>query len=60
MAHKPLMPGRSEINQIELIIDLLGTPSDAIWPEYSSLPALKYVFRFFWLLLTEKMIKILI
>ncbi len=41
LAHKPLLPGRSEINQIELIIDLLGTPSDAIWPEYSSLPALK-------------------
>jgi hypothetical protein len=29
---------RSEINQLELIIDLLGTPSDNIWPEFSSLP----------------------
>ncbi|CAH0391260.1 unnamed protein product [Bemisia tabaci] len=41
LGHKPLLPGRSEIAQIELIIDLLGTPSDAIWPEYSSLPALQ-------------------
>lgn len=32
LLHKPLLPGRSEINQIELIIDLLGTPSEAIWP----------------------------
>ncbi|XP_046661696.1 cyclin-dependent kinase 10 [Homalodisca vitripennis] len=38
--HRPLLPGRSEIGQLELIVDLLGTPSDAIWPEYSSLPAL--------------------
>jgi hypothetical protein len=30
--------GRSEIQQIELIIDLLGTPNDSIWPEFSSLP----------------------
>jgi len=41
LAHKPLLPGKSEINQIELIIDLLGTPNDHIWPEFSSLPALQ-------------------
>ena len=40
LAHKPLLPGKSEINQIELVIDLLGTPNDSIWPEFSSLPAL--------------------
>jgi hypothetical protein len=33
--------GKSEINQLELIIDLLGTPNDHIWPEFSSLPALQ-------------------
>uniref|UniRef100_A0A1B6CMG3 Cyclin-dependent kinase 10 n=1 Tax=Clastoptera arizonana TaxID=38151 RepID=A0A1B6CMG3_9HEMI len=38
--HRPLLPGRSEIQQLEMIVDLLGTPSDGIWPEYSSLPAL--------------------
>lgn len=38
LINKPLLPGRSEINQLELIIDLLGTPNDSIWPEFSSLP----------------------
>lgn len=41
LAHKPLLPGKSEINQLELIINLLGTPNDSIWPEFSSLPALQ-------------------
>ncbi|BES99689.1 S_TKc [Nesidiocoris tenuis] len=40
LGHCPLLPGRSELHQLELIVDLLGTPSDNIWPEYSSLPAL--------------------
>lgn len=41
LAHKPLLPGVSEISQIELIIDLLGTPSETIWPDFSRLPALQ-------------------
>ncbi|KAG8036951.1 hypothetical protein G9C98_004273 [Cotesia typhae] len=41
LGHKPLLPGRSEIAQLELIVDLLGTPSEAIWPEFNSLPALQ-------------------
>ena len=32
LAHRPLLPGRSEIHQIDLILDLLGTPNDGIWP----------------------------
>lgn len=32
LLHKPLLPGRSELNQIDLIINLLGTPNDTIWP----------------------------
>jgi cyclin-dependent kinase 10 len=40
LLHKPLLPGRSEINQIELIVDLLGTPNDSIWPNCSKLPVL--------------------
>lgn len=39
--HRPLLPGRTEIHQIELIIDLLGTPSKDIWPEFTSLPLLQ-------------------
>lgn len=41
LAHKPLLPGVSEISQIELIIELLGTPSETIWPDFSSLPAVQ-------------------
>ncbi|VEN59056.1 unnamed protein product [Callosobruchus maculatus] len=41
LGHKPLLPGRTEIQQLELIVDLLGTPSDAIWPGFSDLPALQ-------------------
>lgn len=41
LAHKPLMPGTTEIAQLEMVIDLLGTPSEVIWPEFSKLPALK-------------------
>ena len=41
LAHQPLLPGRSEINQLDLIIDLLGTPNASIWPEIESLPSLK-------------------
>ncbi|XP_055379789.1 cyclin-dependent kinase 10 [Condylostylus longicornis] len=41
LSHKPLLPGNTEVEQLEMIIDLLGTPSEAIWPEYPSLPALK-------------------
>lgn len=26
---------------MELIVDLLGTPSEAIWPEFNALPALQ-------------------
>uniref|UniRef100_A0A0B6ZVQ4 cyclin-dependent kinase n=2 Tax=Arion vulgaris TaxID=1028688 RepID=A0A0B6ZVQ4_9EUPU len=41
LAHRPLLPGRSELHQIDLILDMLGTPNDTIWPEFSSLPALQ-------------------
>lgn len=38
LAHKPLMPGRAEIHEIQLIVDLLGSPNDNIWPGFSELP----------------------
>jgi uncharacterized protein (DUF1919 family) len=38
-----LLPGRSELNQIELIIDLLGTPNATIWPEFDNLPMLENI-----------------
>ena len=43
LAHHPLLPGRSEIQQIDLIIDLLGTPNDSIWPGFSRLPMMRKI-----------------
>ncbi|KAH9392580.1 Cyclin-dependent kinase 10, partial [Tyrophagus putrescentiae] len=34
---RPILPGRSEMAQIDLIIDLIGTPNDKIWPGFSAL-----------------------
>ena len=31
LCHHPLLPGKSEIQQIELIIEMLGTPNNSIW-----------------------------
>ncbi|CAD5115771.1 DgyrCDS4715 [Dimorphilus gyrociliatus] len=42
LAHKPLLPGRSETEQIALIIEMFGTPNNNIWPGFSDLPALKH------------------
>ncbi|OTF80897.1 hypothetical protein BLA29_000169 [Euroglyphus maynei] len=41
LLQKPLLPGQSEIQQIGLIIDLIGTPNDRIWPGYTELPIAK-------------------
>nr|XP_057943547.1 cyclin-dependent kinase 10 [Doryrhamphus excisus] len=38
LAHKPLLPGTSEIQQVDLIVQLLGTPNENIWPGFSALP----------------------
>lgn len=41
LGNRPLLPGRSEIGQLELIVSLLGTPSEAIWPGFNTLPGLQ-------------------
>ena len=41
LIHKPFLPGKSELNQLELIIDLLGTPNEFIWPEINHLAFFK-------------------
>ncbi|XP_036246059.1 cyclin-dependent kinase 10 [Molothrus ater] len=38
LAHKPLLPGTSEIHQIDLIVQLLGTPNENIWPVRAPCP----------------------
>lgn len=42
LSNKPLFPGKSDTNQLELITKLLGTPNDTIWPGYSAMPVLKH------------------
>ncbi|XP_064640928.1 cyclin-dependent kinase 10-like isoform X2 [Lineus longissimus] len=42
LAHHPLLPGRTEIHQIELIIEMFGTPNESIWPGFNDLPALEH------------------
>ena len=41
LSNKPLLPGTSEVHQVELIVALLGTPSEEIWPGFLSLPGAK-------------------
>lgn len=40
---KPLFPGKSEIDQLNIIFKDLGTPNEKIWPGYSELPLVKKV-----------------
>jgi serine/threonine protein kinase len=35
---EPLMPGKSDMHQLQLIFDLIGYPSDKIWPDFYQLP----------------------
>jgi len=43
LAHQPLLKGKNEIEMIDLIVKLIGSPSEEIWPGYSKLPALKTI-----------------
>eukprot|EP00051_Salpingoeca_urceolata_P003527 m.58462 g.58462 ORF g.58462 m.58462 type:complete len:379 (-) comp12867_c0_seq2:22-1158(-) len=46
LLHEPLMPGKTEAGQLDLIESLLGTPNEAIWPGVTSLPLFeKYRWR---------------
>ncbi len=41
LTKEPLLPGRSELDQLDKIFKLLGTPNDTIWTGYSELPNAK-------------------
>ncbi|KAJ3035232.1 Cyclin-dependent kinase 10 [Rhizophlyctis rosea] len=43
LKNRPLLPGKIEREQITRICELLGTPNDTVWPEFSSLPLAKAV-----------------
>ncbi|KAI7869957.1 kinase-like domain-containing protein [Spinellus fusiger] len=38
ISNEPLLPGRSEIDQIDKIFKLLGAPNEEVWPGFSKLP----------------------
>ncbi|MFH4976742.1 hypothetical protein AB6A40_003451 [Gnathostoma spinigerum] len=40
LIHRPLLPGKTELDQINRIIELLGTPTEKIWEGFNDLPAL--------------------
>ncbi|CAN8251789.1 unnamed protein product [Cochlearia groenlandica] len=44
LSHKPLFPGKSELDQLQKIFAVLGTPSEDIWPGFTSLPNSKAKF----------------
>ena len=41
LTRSPLFAGKNEQNQIKIIYETLGTPSEKIWPGYNDLPAVK-------------------
>ncbi|VDM37640.1 unnamed protein product [Toxocara canis] len=41
LIHRPLLPGKTDFEQINLIIGLLGTPTEKIWKGIDEMPALK-------------------
>ena len=38
LAHRPLLPGHSELQQLTLISQLLGTPTPVMWPSLTTMP----------------------
>ncbi|CAH8280661.1 unnamed protein product [Arabidopsis lyrata] len=44
LSQKPLFPGKSELDQLQKIFAVLGTPNEAVWPGFSSFPNAKAKF----------------
>ena len=38
MLRKPLLPGSTELDQLQKIFELLGPPTEAQWPDFPTLP----------------------
>ncbi|KAJ2075182.1 hypothetical protein GGI09_008656 [Coemansia sp. S100] len=38
LTHRPFMPGKSEQQQVDLIVDMIGAPTERIWPGFQQLP----------------------
>ncbi|KAK9104191.1 hypothetical protein Scep_021035 [Stephania cephalantha] len=44
LAKEPLFNGKTEVDQLDKIFRMLGTPNETIWPGFSKLPGLKVNF----------------
>ncbi|CAH9108488.1 unnamed protein product [Cuscuta europaea] len=44
LSKEPLFNGKSEIEQLDKIFKILGTPNETIWPGFSKLPGVKISF----------------
>lgn len=40
---EPLLPGKTELEQLDKMFKLLGTPNEKIWPGFNKLPTVKKV-----------------
>jgi hypothetical protein len=45
-ARKPILPGSSDLDQLEKIWQLCGTPTQLTWPNFDTLPGCEGVKRF--------------
>lgn len=43
LTRKPLFPGKDEAEQLDLIFQVMGTPSEQTWPRWRSLPQARMV-----------------
>ncbi len=46
LKNQPLLPGKSDLAQLELIFKLLGSPNEKIWPGFESLPLTPQTYAF--------------
>ncbi|KAG0456113.1 hypothetical protein HPP92_023901 [Vanilla planifolia] len=44
LSKEPLFPGKNEVDQLNKIFCIMGTPDDKSWPEFSRLPGAKVKF----------------
>jgi serine/threonine protein kinase len=38
LIHQPLLPGKNEENQVDLMVQMFGAPNNDIWPGFTKLP----------------------
>jgi len=41
LCRDPLLPGRSELDQIDRMFKLLGTPNERVWPDFPNMPIVR-------------------